>query len=443
MGNPGQMSFLSAKTVILGVEFCYLCLCLTGPIPAAETVGTTEIPIFEPGKEYRVETDNKAIGTKSFNVYVPLDYTDDRDWPVIFRYMARADKYNPVLCREPRMMTCDRGAIVVGMGYLKFKSGKKKMTISEYRNSIKRELKSIYEVKKLISKHFRLDNNRLFISGSSAGGWLAANLLEYRSQPWSGALIFGAGRDPDASLLTNKDSLSSFRGMPIFFGSSPEGSHGPNHKWALRAAALYELRGSIVTFETYGRDDPTCSPLLRDWTRAYILADKTDFTRDKIAKARQLTRTKLEEINSTEIIKKQIAKQLNKPAQKLSTDDLIKIKELSLMGENVSDTAYITNLINLESLDISFTYVDNVEPLLNCKHLQKLNISGTRIKNIKPLKDLPRLDSLSMWDLWLDREQINGLKENLPNLKITDYQWDIYEKDSIGRVLPKLTVKIN
>ncbi len=374
---------------------------------------------------------------------MPLDYTDDRDWPVIFRYMARADKYNPVLCREPRMMTCDRGAIVVGMGYLKIKSGIKKMTISEYRNSIKQELKSIFEAKKLISKHLRLDNNRLFISGSSAGGWLASNLLEYRSQPWAGALIFGAGRDPDASLLTNKDSLSSFKGMPIFFGSSPEGSHGPNHKWALRAAAIYELRGAIVTFETYGRDDPRCSPLLRDWTRAYILADKTDFTRDSIAQARQFTRKLPNEINSTEIINKQIAQKLDKQPGQLAKSDLTEIKELSLMGENVSDITYITNLINLQSLDISFTYVDNIEPLLNCKTLQKLNISGTHIKNIKPLKNLPQLNSLSMWNLWLDREQINELKENLPNLKITDYQWDLYERDSIGRILPKLTVKIN
>ena len=113
------------------------------------------------------------------------------------------------------------------------------------------------------------------------------------------------------------------------------------------------------------------------------------------------------------------------------------------MGENVSNIKYITNLINLQSLDISFTYVDNVEFLLNCKSLHKLNISGTLIKNIAPLKNLPQLDSVSMWNLWLDRRQINELKENLPNLEITDYQWDLYETDSIGRVLPKLRVKLN
>ena len=51
MGNSGQMRFLEAKTAILGIEFFCLSLCLAGPVPAAESVGTVEKPIFEPGRE--------------------------------------------------------------------------------------------------------------------------------------------------------------------------------------------------------------------------------------------------------------------------------------------------------------------------------------------------------------------------------------------------------
>lgn len=162
------MNFLKAKTVILGIEFCYLHLCLTGPILAAQTAGTAKIPIFEPGKEYHVVTENEAIGCKCFNVYVPLDYTEDRTWPVIFRHKGRGDKYNPIICRAARMMICDRGAIIVGMGYLK--PGKKVLPAVQFINYTRQELRSIYEAKQLISKHLRIDNNRLFISGSSAGG---------------------------------------------------------------------------------------------------------------------------------------------------------------------------------------------------------------------------------------------------------------------------------
>jgi hypothetical protein len=437
------MKILKLNIVILGIELCYLYLCLTGPISAAEIAGTTEIPIFEPGKEYHVVTDNEAIGTKSFNVFVPVNYTEDRTWPGIFRYKGLGKQYIPVICRGGRMNICDRGAIVMGMGYLE--PGKSKYMASEFVNYIARELQSIYEAKELISKYLKIDNNRLFISGSSAGGWLTSNLLEYRAQFWAGAQIFVAGRHPSAELLTNQYSINAFEGMPVFFGSSlPGSSHGVNYKWARSAQRLYKQRGAIVSFEIYPKDDWLVhSPLLRDWTRAYILEGKADSTRDKIVKWKQLNRTKLENIDSTEIIKNQIAKKLNKQADQLTEDDLVKVKELSLLGKNVSDITYISNMTNLESLDISFTYIENVENLLNLKNLKKLNISSTHIKDIRPLKNIPRLDLLSMWNLWLDREQVNELKRNLPNLKIPDYQWDIYEKDSIGRVVPKLKVKLN
>jgi Leucine-rich repeat (LRR) protein len=149
------------------------------------------------------------------------------------------------------------------------------------------------------------------------------------------------------------------------------------------------------------------------------------------------------DIDSIKIIEEQIATQLNKEVSQLTEDDLTKTKELSLMGKYVSDITYVSKLVNLESLDISFTYVETVENLLNLKKLKKLNISSTHIKDIRPLKNLPKLDWLSMWNLWLGREQINEVKEKLPNLKIPDYQWDLYEKDSIGRIKPKLKVKLN
>lgn len=80
---------------------------------------------------------------------------------------------------------------------------------------------------------------------------------------------------------------------------------------------------------------------------------------------------------------------------------------------------------------------------LKCRNLRKLNISGTRVKDVTPLKNLAQLGALSMWNLWVDREQIDELKEQLPKLEIEDYQWDLYEKDSIGRVVPKLRVRLN
>jgi hypothetical protein len=157
----------------------------------------------------------------------------------------------------------------------------------------------------------------------------------------------------------------------------------------------------------------------------------------------KLTRAKAKDMDSTKIISEQIATELNKEVSQLAEDDLIELRELSLTGTYVFDLTYISKLPNLESLDISFTYVDNVNNLLHLEKLKKLNISSTDIKDIRPLKNLRQLKWLSIWNLWLDREQIDELKEHLPNLKIPDYQWDLYEKDSIGRVVPKLRVRRN
>ena len=437
------MNFLKSETKILGTVFLYLCLCPGEPIPAGETIGSSGTKIFEPGMEYHVITDNKAIGTQRFNVYVPRDYTDDRDWPVIFRYKGRGDKYNPIICRGGRSATCDRGAIVIGMGYVK--SGRTYMSPIEYRQSIQDELKSIFEAKRLVSKHLRIDNDRLFLAGSSAGGWLATNLLELRAQVWAGAMVYVAGRHPTADYLTNKYSTKAFYGLPIFFGSAlPGDSHGGNYPWAVKGAQIYQQRGAIVTFQIYKKGEwLACSPVLRDWVRAYVLDGKTDTAADRLVKWKQLTRKMPKDIDSAEMIKKQIAQKLYKQPEHLKQADLRGIKELSLMGQYVSDISYLTNLNNLQSLDLSFTYVDTVEPILHCKNLQTLNISDTHIKDITPLKNLPNLDTLSMWNLWLDRRQVETLKENLPKLKIPDYQWDLYQKDSIGRVVPKRRVELN
>ncbi len=426
--------------------FLWAVVCLgelpAGAILAATAAGTTEIPLFEPGKEYHIVTDDRAVGTQSFNLYVPRDYTADRNWPVIFRYKGRGDKYNPIICRGGRSNICDRGAIVAGMGY--FEQPKGKVTQAQFTGYIGREFKSIQEVKRLISKHLRIDDERLFISGSSAGGWLAANLLEYRAQAWAGAMIFVAGRHASASLLTNEASTRAFQGLPVFFGASlPGASHGGNYPWAVQGAAIYESRGAVVTFQIYTDDWLVHCPLLRDWNRAFVLDGKADSVPRKRAKWRKLVREAQLEINSTQTIREQIAKQLDKRPDQLTRADLQAVKELSLMGRRVTDLSYLAQLPNLLSLDIAFTYVDTVEPLLRCKRLRTLDISDTHIKDIAPLKALPQLTALAMWNLWLDRRHVDSLKQDLPNLKVVDYQWDLYEKDAIGRVLPKLRVKLN
>ena len=435
------MTFSKDRISILWVRLCCLYLCLATSTAAATMVDAAGPLLFEPGKEYHVVTNNEAIGMKRFNLYVPRDYTEDRAWPVIFRYKGRGEKYNPIICRGARSATCDRGAIVVGMAYLEY--GRKRMTAPQFRDYTRRELRSIHEVRKLISKYLNIDHERLFLSGSSAGGWLVSQLLEYRAQDWAGAMIFVAGRHPSASALTNDYSSRAFRGMPVFFGSSlPGTSHGGNHKWAIAGAVIYEHRGAMVTFQVYAGEGLVSSPLLRDWVRTYVLGDGANSTAQQGVQSKPLTREMPHEIDSAGIIRAQIAKTLHKRLGQLTQADLGKVRELSLMGQYISDISYLARLPHLESLDISFTYVDTVEPLLNCRNLRRLDISDTHVRDISPLQHLPELRTLSMWDLWLAREHIDDLKEKLPSLEVVDYQWDLYERDSIGRVLPRRRVTL-
>ena len=422
--------------------FCWLCLVLAAPLLAASAPEAAQTPLFEPGREYHILTDNGAIATRSFNLFVPRDYADDRAWPVIFRFKGRGEKYNPIICRGGRSNICDRGAIVVGMGYFPEPGGR--VAPAEFRTYIARELKSIQQAKRLISKHLRVDEKRLFLSGSSAGGWLTTYLLEYRAQVWAGAMVFVAGRHASADVLTNQASVQAFQDLPVFFGSTlPGASHGENYPWALQAAALYEQRGAVVTFQIYDDDWLVHCPLLRDWNRDFVLTGKNDSIAEKRAKWQKLVREAQIPIDNPRTIRARIAQQLGLQPGQLTDSDLRCVTKLSLMGRRVTDASYLANLPNLQSLDLSFTYIESVEPLLACQHLRTLDISDTHVEDLTPLQALPHLKTLRLWNLWLDRQHIDHLQATLPNLKIIDYQWHLYEKDPLGRVLPQRKVKLN
>jgi Leucine-rich repeat (LRR) protein len=184
-------------------------------------------------------------------------------------------------------------------------------------------------------------------------------------------------------------------------------------------------------------------PLLRDWNRDFVLTGKTDTLAQKRAKWQRLVREAQLPIDNPGTIQARIARQLGLQPDQLTGADLHSVKELSLMGRRVTDTSYLAQLPHLESLDLSFTYVESVEPLLACQQLHTLDISDTHIEDIAPLKNLPHLKTLRLWNLWLERQHIDRLQAHLPHLKIIDYQWDLYEKDPIGRVLPKRRVKLD
>jgi enterochelin esterase-like enzyme len=112
-------------------------VCVSGAVFGAGKAKEGEVPRFVPGEEVRIDVDNEQIGDDHFMVYVPSDYNDKRDWPVIFCYHGQSGQPTTWPMRQA---VRGKGFIVIGMGYM---PAKKKMRRGEYMNLLKREKRSV------------------------------------------------------------------------------------------------------------------------------------------------------------------------------------------------------------------------------------------------------------------------------------------------------------
>jgi len=273
---------LSASVVFVPL----LCFCIAGLLFAEDKPEKTDDPKFVPGEEVRIEVDNEDIGGDHFLVYVPADYTDERDWPVIFVYHGKGGQPTTWPFRQ---ITRGKGSIVIGMGYLH--RGKANLTKSQYINHFKRERKSVLEVKRYVSKHLRIDEKRFFVTGYSKGGWHTAAMLESGAKIWAGAVIFAAGRSRNVGLITSAANKRALRDKPIYIGA---GEKEVNLAPAKRAAAYYERWGAKVTFEEYKGAghvfDPTTSKILYNWLLANSATDYAESDEADEGKAAEPTK---------------------------------------------------------------------------------------------------------------------------------------------------------
>ena len=219
-------------------------------------------PKFVPGEETRIDVKDKEIGGDYFVVYVPSDYTEDSNWPVIFFLHGRGGSPNTKIFRT---ITEGKGFIIIGMEYVEFDENR--ITAGSYINCLKREQQSIFKAKRYVSKHLKIDNKRLFLTGFSRGGFRTAGLIEQNARPWAGAVIMGAGRFPfSASISTSiTDNDDFIRNKPIYIGVGEEDHYNDEAK---EAREYFRRRGAKVTFEEYkgiGHTPKEDSEILRNW----------------------------------------------------------------------------------------------------------------------------------------------------------------------------------
>ena len=200
---------------------------------------------------------------KTFLLYVPVDYTHKRKFPVIFCYHG----YGGAATTWPfKQVTRGEGFIVVGMNYATDRYYKNHLPPAETGP----EKVFFDEVLSLIASRVNIAEDYIFMGGYSQGGYSTTVLGEQLLDRLAGRLVLGAGRrDVDM----NPPSAKQIRGHPVFYGvGALDDPHCPR---AERAVALYTEWGADVTFERWEGETHRLSPewltktKMREWLLAY------------------------------------------------------------------------------------------------------------------------------------------------------------------------------
>ena len=205
-----------------------------------------------PGKEVRLDA-GKTTG--EILVYVPSDYNDDCNWPVIFYYHGQGGRLSTQWLQTA---TGGKGFVIVSLEFVSTTSGN--WNPIKYRVYIEQEIKNLAYVRHYLQGQLKIDPKMTVLAGLSRGGWLVANIFLIRPQLAAAAVITCAGYSD--WLPENGSSLA---GKYVYIGA---GETDQNLKPAKKAKIYFENRRADVMFEIYGglghEIDPN-APKMKKW----------------------------------------------------------------------------------------------------------------------------------------------------------------------------------
>ena len=257
---PIKRIFCSNNSRLIGEIVCFSILLL--PLFCSVLVADVPMSAAEllPGKEVRITAPKTG---KTFLLYVPVDYTNKRPFPVLFYYHGYRGTATTQMFRH---ITKGEGFIIVGMNYA---------TDDYYEGHLPPtktapEKAFFNEVMGLVSSRLNIAKDYIFMGGYSQGGYSTTVLGEQLLEQLAGFLILGAGRrDVD----TNPPPAELIRGHPIFYGAGE--LDDPHYPRAKRASGFYKAWGADVTFEGWENETHSLSPQwstktkMREWLIAY------------------------------------------------------------------------------------------------------------------------------------------------------------------------------
>ena len=192
------------------------------------------LPAVEPG----VDTKIPYPGYLGYmQVYLPENYDEDEDWPVIIYYHGYKSRPNTAIFRA---VTGGEDFIIVGVNYAKREFYQRLAD-----NQVNHELWHFNQIIESLDRTYSIDKKRLFLSGYSQGGYTTALLGEFLLPQVKGLIILGAGRKNDFA----PSDIAGLANKPIFIGAGDKDV--PHGVRARQAAKSYLDWQADVTLELW------------------------------------------------------------------------------------------------------------------------------------------------------------------------------------------------
>ena len=122
---------------------------------------------------------------------------------------------------------------------------------------------------------------------------------------------------------------------------------------------------------------------------------------------------------SAQVIEAAIREQVGASVGSLTMASIMKVKELYLVGEGISDLSPLSTFKNLKILNLRENSVKNLSPLANLTGLEKLGLDGNAITDLSPLAGIKGLQVLEIADNpGLTLTKIEQLQKTLPKCSI-------------------------
>ena len=374
---------------------------------------TTSHEALLPGAEVGVTAPKAG---KTFRLYVPVDYTDNRPFPVIFCYHGYRGKATTWPFKQ---VTKGEGFIVVGMNYA---------TDAYYKGLSPTETapdKAFFnEVVEFVSARLNIARDYIFMGGYSQGGYSTTVLGEQLLEQLAGFLILGAGR---RNVDMNPPPTELIRGHPIFYGAGEQDD--PHYPRAKRASGFYTEWEADVTFEGWENETHSLSPKwltktkMQEWLIAYgpMKQVKSGFEKAQIAeKSGRLGEVFALYTQIAEILPDtELSRTAKESATRLATQAETQLDRLKKAGDEKPYAEVVKALETLRDTYSKSIFADRATQLLSELLNAKADALEKRAREAETQKNYAR--ALQLYELYLtyfpEAKRYPEVQKHVNNLK--------------------------